>query len=482
MTRRKVRNQLAQDASLPQQSQAGRNLQLALKATELATGEIRPYARNARRHSDKQIDMIARSIREFGFVNPVLIDGDNNIIAGHGRFEAAQRLGLDRVPVMHLDHLTAEQVKAYRIADNRIAELSNWDDDILRLEIADLMQLEIAGELEFDVSLTGFDTPQIDVLLDGAGSASAGTLVESVDLPGDDAIAVSRVGNLWHLGDHRLFCGDALDPGAYAVVMGEDQARMVFTDPPYNVPILGHVRTNTNTAHREFAMGVGEMTDAAFRGFLGKSLAACRAVCMDGALLMVCMDWRHIEDLIASAKSETLGLINLCVWNKNNGGMGSLYRSKHEMICIFKSGKASHVNNVELGRHGRYRTNVWDYSGVNTFRKGREADLADHPTVKPTALIVDAIKDVSHHGEIVLDPFGGSGSTLLAAEKTGRRARLIELDPLYVDVAVRRWQVLTGKSAVLATTGESFDACQASRHAAVSDNDQNAEGSDHGKA
>lgn len=316
MTRRKVRNQLAQDASLPQQSQAGRNLQLALKATELATGEIRPFARNARRHSEKQIDLIARSIREFGFVNPVLIDGDCNIIAGHGRFEAAQRLGLDRVPVVHLDHLTVEQVKAYRIADNRIAELSHWDDDILRLEIADLMQLEIAGELEFDVSLTGFDTPQIDVLLDGAGSAGAGTPVETVDLPGEGAIAVSRVGNLWHLGDHRLFCGDALDPGAYAVVMGEDQARMVFTDPPYNVPILGHVRTNTNTAHREFAMGVGEMTEAAFRGFLGKSLAACRAVCVDGALLMVCMDWRHIEDLIASAKSETLGLINLCVFHQ----------------------------------------------------------------------------------------------------------------------------------------------------------------------
>ena len=432
-------------------------------------GALKPYANNARRHSDKQIDLIARSIREFGFVNPVLIDADNSIIAGHGRFDAARRLGLSVVPTVLLDHLTPGQVKAYRIADNRIAELSHWDDDILRLEIGDLMELEIAGVLEFDVSMTGFDTPQIDVLLDGGASADAGKPVETVELPGENAIAISRAGDLWMLGEHRLLCGDALDPAAYASVMGDKRARMVLADPPYNVPILGHVRTNTNSAHREFAMGVGEMTSAAFREFLGKSLAACREVCVDGAILMVFMDWRHIEDLVSAARAETLNLINLCVWAKTSAGMGSLYRSKHEMVCIFKSGKAPHVNNVELGRHGRYRTNLWQYQGVNTFRKGRAADLADHPTVKPTALIADAIKDVSRHREIVLDPFGGSGSTLLAAEKTGRVARLIELDPLYVDVAVRRWQALTGKSAVLVATGETFADREEAAHTPDSD-------------
>ncbi|MDB5660459.1 MAG: prophage LambdaMc01, methyltransferase [Cypionkella sp.] len=455
---------------------------MPLAFTEQPIGSLKPFARNARRHNDRQIDLIARSIREFGFLNPILIDADYNIIAGHGRFEAAQRLGLPTVPTVLLEHLTPSQVRAYRIADNRIAELSHWDDEILRLEISSLMELEIAGDLDFDISLTGFDTPRIDVLMDGGLSADAGQPAETVDLPEDDARAVTCPGDLWMLGQHRLLCGDALDPAAYSTIMGDEQARMVFTDPPYTVPILGHVRTNTNSAHREFAMGVGEMTSDAFRQFLGASLAACRAACVDGAILMVCMDWRHIDDLIASAEAETLSLINLCVWNKNNGGMGSLYRSKHEMVCIFKSGLATHVNNVELGRHGRYRTNVWDYAGVNTFRKGRAADLAAHPTVKPTALIMDAIKDVSGHGDIVLDPFGGSGSTLLAAEKTGRRARLIELDSLYVDVAIRRWQALTGLAAVLSATGETFLDREAAGRASVKDDVRSAEEADNDKA
>lgn len=231
---------------------------------------------------------------------------------------------------------------------------------------------------------------------------------------------------------------------------------MVFTDPPYNVPISGHVRSGS--AHREFAMGVGEMSTAEFRAFLGSALRHARDRLVAGAIAMVCMDWRHITDLVEAGRTQQLRLINVCVWNKTNGGMGSLYRSKHELVCIFKHGSAPHVNNVELGRHGRYRTNVWDYAGVNTFGRGRTADLADHPTVKPTALVADAIKDVTHRGEIVLDPFGGSGATLLAAEKTGRRARLIELDPAYVDVTLRRWQELTGKDAIHAASGESFAA------------------------
>ena len=418
----------------------------------LPLAALKPYARNARRHDDKQVEIIARSIREYGFVNPVLIDKDNVIVAGHGRYEAAKRLGLETVPTIRLEHLTEAQIRAYRIADNRIAELSDWNADLLRLEIVDLSELDFKGELDFDLSLTGFDTPQLDIILEGeTGKEEA----EQVDLPDAETAAVTRPGDLWILGEHRLLCGDALLETSYARLMEGELARMVFTDPPFNVQIGGHVRTKG--AHREFAMASGEMSDAEFRDFLAGFLERCKSVLMAGGIAFGAIDWRHVEDLIFAGKSADLSLINLCVWAKTNGGMGSLYRSRHELVCVFRKEGASHVNNVELGRHGRYRTNVWDYPGVNTFRKGRAADFADHPTVKPTALVADAIRDVSHRGEIVLDPFGGSGSTLLAAEKTRRRARLIEIDPLYCDVAVRRWQALTGGSAILSETGESFD-------------------------
>lgn len=436
----------------PSATPAGLRRCTAIVERPLAT--LKPYARNARRHGDSQIDLIARSICEVGFVNPVLIDRDNAIIAGHGRFEAARRLGLETVPTVLLEHLTDAQVRAYRIADNRIAELSDWDENLLRLEIVDLSELEFRGELDFDLSLTGFNTPELDIILEGEAAGTEET--EQVELPGEDTPAVTRPGDLWILGEHRLLCGNALIEESYTRLMEGDQARVVFTDPPYNVPISGHVRAGAS-GHREFAMGVGEMSEPAFREFLATSLRGCTSVLREGGIAFACMDWRHVEDLIFAGKSEKLSLINICVWAKTNGGMGSLYRSKHELVCVFKKEGAGHVNNVELGRHGRYRTNVWDYPGVNTFRKGRAADLADHPTVKPTALVADAIRDVSHRGEIVLDPFGGSGSTLLAAEQTRRRARLIELDALYCDVAVRRWQALTGGAAVLTGTSETFN-------------------------
>lgn len=455
--------------SSTRRSDGSRTPSVTWTATEVTTrplAALTPYAANPRAHPDKQIELLVRSIQQFGFVNPVLIDAAGNIIAGHGRFEAARRLGLATVPTVQLDHLTPAQLRAYRIADNRIAELSDWDEEVLRLEIADLVELELTGELEFDLGLTGFSTPQIDVILDGPANAAAAPQ-ESLELPAVGETAVSRKGDLWILGRHRLYCGDALDPGSREVVMAGESARMVFTDPPYNVPIAGHVRTGTGNGHREFAMAVGEMDAAAFRSFLQRAIAQMRDACCDGAILMICMDWRHIADLVAAGEAEGLRLINLCVWNKTNGGMGSLYRSQHELVAIFKTGREPHVNNVELGRHGRYRTNVWDYAGVNTFRRGRGDDLADHPTVKPTALVADAIRDVSHHDDIVLDVFGGSGATLLAAQKTGRRARLIELDPLYVDVAIRRWQALTGQEAVHAETGESFAARAESASVAV---------------
>lgn len=325
----------------------------------LPLDQVTPYARNARQHSDKQIDLIARSIREFGFNNPVLIDRDNAIVAGHGRYEAAIRLKLKTVPTLLLEHLTETQVKAYRIADNRIAELSEWDDDVLRLEILDLSDLDIAGELDFDVSLTGFDTPELDIILGGSGGDAAVDSSETVEVPDPQTTPVARPGDVWTLGRHRLFCGNALETAAYRDLIGDERVRMVFTDPPYNVPINGHVRMGDASGHRDFAMGVGEMTDVQFQNFLRGFIRESAAMVMDGGVIMICMDWRHVADLILAGKTEGLSLLNMCVWNKTNGGMGSLYRSKHELVCVFKSGTTSHVNNVELGRHGRYRTNVW---------------------------------------------------------------------------------------------------------------------------
>jgi DNA modification methylase len=310
--------------------------------------------------------------------------------------------------------------------------------------------------LGFSLDVIGFEIPEIDIIIAGADGEAAEP-AETVEAPDPSRPAVTQSGDLWILGDHQIYCGDALEPVSYDTLLSGERCRMIFTDPPYNVPVNGHVRSGNGSAHREFAMASGEMSDAAFRSFLSDVMARLLEQLVDGGVAMVCMDWRHIEELISTSKACGLAFINLCVWNKTNGGMGSLYRSKHELVAIFKKPGAAHINNVALGKHGRNRTNVWDYAGVNTFGAGREADLVDHPTVKPTALVADAIMDVSHRGDVVLDAFGGSGATLLAAEKTGRRARLIELDPLYVDVAIRRWQEMTGKQAIHAMTGETWD-------------------------
>lgn len=418
--------------------------------------DLNLYDNQVRSHSDKQIGQLSDAITAFGFVVPIIIDGANNVITGHGRIEAAKRLKLTSVPTICADHLTPAQIRAFRIADNKLAELSDWNEDALRNEFGDLMELSLSGELDFSLDVMGFEIPAIDIIIAGT-SDEAAEPAETVAMPDPAKPCVTRRGDLWVLGEHRILCEDSLNAENYARVLDGETCRMVFTDPPYNVPVNGHVRSGNGGAHREFTMASGEMTDAEFRAFLKSCIAHFAASLPTGGIVMICMDWRHIEELISTGKDCGLELINLCVWNKTNGGMGSLYRSKHELVAIFKKPGAAHINNVALGKHGRNRTNVWDYAGVNTFGAGREADLVDHPTVKPTALVADAIMDVSHRGDIVLDAFGGSGATLLAAEKTGRRARLIELDPLYVDVAIRRWQEMTGKQAIHATTGETWE-------------------------
>ncbi len=412
--------------------------------------ELSAARRTVHKESARQIHQIAASIREFGFLIPILIDENNRIIAGHARVAAAKQLGMKEVPTIRIEHLTDAQKRAFIIADNRLAELAVWDQEALAIEFRELLALN----LDFDLEITGFATAEIDLLIDGPTEAEAPDPADEVPEP--EGPAVSRVGDLWMLGRHRLLCGNALEAADLTRLMDGLRARLVFTDPPYNVPINGHVCGLGRIRHREFAMASGEMSDPQFITFLATALGNMVVYLVDGGLLFVCMDWRHLHALLTAAEQVDLQLLNLPIWRKTNSGMGSLYRSQHELVPLFKHGTAPHINNVELGRYGRHRTNVWDYAGVNTLRPGRMAELAMHPTVKPVALVMDAIKDVTRRGDIVLDPFAGSGTTLIAAEKTGRIARCLELDPLYVDTIIRRWERLTGQSAVHAASGLAF--------------------------
>lgn len=415
-------------------------------------GSLKPYPCNARAHTKKQIKQIANSFERFGFNVPVLIDPTDTIIAGHARVDAAKLLGLETIPIIRLSHLSDVERRAYILADNKLALNATWNVDLLAAEVQYLI------DSEFEVDLTGFSVPEIDIILDDA-SERCGIQPEPEDaVPAldPDAAAVTRLGDRWTLGKHKLLCADAREPSSYPLLLQGSMADLVFTDPPYNVPIEGHVSGLGRAQHQEFAMASGEMSPEQFEAFLLTVLIRPKEATRPGAILFVCMDWRHIGEITSAAKCCGLEFKNLCVWNKTNGGMGTFYRSKHELVFVFKNGTAPHVNNFELGQHGRYRTNVWDYAGVNTFRQGRDQDLADHPTVKPIALVADAIKDCSKRGDIVLDAFGGSGTTLIACEKTGRNAYLLEIDRAYVDLIIRRWQLVTGKVA-MHETGQSFD-------------------------
>lgn len=413
---------------------------------------LKPYAANARTHSKRQIKQIAASIERFGFTNPILVDDDLMILAGHGRVEAAKLQGMDEVPIVRLSHLSDADKRAYVLADNQLALKAGWDRETLASELQGLI------DLNFDVDVIGFEVAEIDLIFDAAREANPHARAEpEEETPALAQQAVTRVGDVWQLGRHRLVCADARDPAAYAALMPDEHANVIFTDPPYNVSIDGFVGGKGKVERREFAMASGEMSEAEFEAFLIATLGPATSQCRDGAIAFVCMDWRHMRELLNAGANVFDELKNLCVWTKSNGGMGSLYRSQHELVFVFKKGADKHVNNVELGRFGRNRTNVWAYAGANAFKQGRDDELAMHPTVKPVALVEDAIKDVSDRGGLVLDPFGGSGSTLIAAERCGRSARLIELDPLYCDVIVKRFETYTGKCAKLAGGDQSFE-------------------------
>jgi len=424
-----------------------------LTITNLPIAAFAPHPRNPRTHSKKQIKQIANSIQEFGFIGTILVDTNNRIIAGHGRVEAAKLLKMESLPALCVSHLSDAQILAYVIADNKLALNAGWDGTILMGNIQEL-RLDPA----FDVTVTGYETAELDIM-----GANGNPTLEAVDEipPVGTGAAVTGPGDLWRIGNHLVLCGDATDKGAYETLMSGELAQMVFTDPPYNVPISGHVTGLGKVQHSEFAMASGEMSEAEFTSFLGKVCAHLADSSVDGSLHYLCMDWRHMGELLAAGKEPYSELKNLCVWTKTNAGMGSLYRSQHELVFIFKKGVAEHVNNVQLGAHGRNRTNVWSYAGVNSFGASRDSDLAMHPTVKPVALVADAIRDVTNHNDIVLDAFGGSGTTLIAAEQTGRRGRAIEISPQYVDTIVRRLSKVMNTKAILVGSNDTFESIEA---------------------
>jgi DNA modification methylase len=423
-------------------------------------GQLKPNAYNARTHPKKQVRQIANSIEHLGFNSPILIDENGAVLCGHGRLAAAKLLGLKKVPTLLLPGLSEAQKRAYALADNKLAENAGWDRIILANELGKLTTL--LGDAGLDVSLTGFEPPEIDALL--------GDYVDSELDPADEPQPLSespvgRPGDLWLLNKHRLLCGSALDAKALQRLMGGELAAMIFADPPYNVRVSS-IQGRGRIKHGNFVMASGEMSPREYVEFLAKSLGLAAQWSIDGSIHFVCIDWRHLSELLAAGNEVYGELKNLIVWVKTNAGQGTFYRSQHELILAFKKGEDPHLNNFELGQHGRHRSNVWTYAGVNAFGSGRINDLAAHPTVKPVAMVADAMRDCSRRGDIVLDPFMGSGTTILAAERVGRRAYGLEIDPLFVDAAIRRWQSFTKKDAVLKPSGKTFDEVTSARASA----------------
>lgn len=414
---------------------------------------------NARVHSKKQISQIAAAIDRFGFLVPIVVDEHWVIAAGHGRFEAAKKLGLTHVPIVRAAFLTDADRRAFALAENRLAQLSSWNEDVLARELEQLF------DEGFEIDLTGFSTSDLDL-----GFSVKRDRAERVEVPRPSDVAISRLGDIWQAGPHRLICGDSTKVETYELLLDASRAAMIFADPPYNVPIGRNVSGLGKIKHREFLQASGEMSQAEFTTFLRSVFRALVRFSKPGSIHFQCMDWRHQREMLDAADGIYAELKNLIVWKKSNAGMGAFYRSAHELIFAFKAGAGRTINNFGLGEKGRYRTNVWEYAGANTFRKGRKEDLDAHPTVKPLALVVDAILDCSSRGDLILDPFSGSGTTLIAAHKTGRIGAAIELDPVFVDTSLRRLTAASGLVAIHAD-GRTFDEVAADRATEVGHNE-----------
>jgi DNA modification methylase len=394
-----------------------------------------PYARNARQHSNEQIARIAASMREFGFTNPILVDSSSGIVAGHARLAAARSLSLRQVPVIVLDHLSEAQKRAYLLADNKLAENASWDEDMLRVE------LESLAADDFDLSLTGFSDLELETLL---GNTECAALIDEDELPPQQIRITSRTGDVWMLGPHRLVCGDALDPRTFDTLLSGHAADIIFTDPPYNVDYQAKTR---GIANDNLGSGFAPFLEQVCRNLL----ASCRGA------VYICMSSSELATLQQAFTRAGGHSSTFVIWAKNTFTLGrSDYQRQYEPILYGWKAGASH-----FWCGDRDQGDVWSVA------KPVVNDL--HPTMKPVELVERAIRNSSRPGDLVLDAFAGSGSTLIACERLDRRARLIELEPNYVDVIVRRWQEFTGRSAVLAGDGASFAAVCEQRAGAAPD-------------
>jgi len=418
---------------------------------------LRTNPRNARVHSKKQIRQIANSIKAAGFIGAIVVDENDTVLAGHGRLEAAKLLGNDLVPTLQVTGLSDAQKRAFAIADNKICENAGYDREILVQELGELATL--LEPLNWDLTLTGFEPAEIDALFADLGAEKP----DLVDTPLPfDHVAVSRPGDVWVLHRHRVLCGDARSRADLDRLMDGTKVRMVSADVPYNQKI-SDVQGRGRTKHPEFAYASGEMTEPQYVAFLEEALGNAARVSTDGAIHYVFIDWRHIFELITAARTVYGTMLNLCVWAKTSPGQGSFYRSQHELVGVFQVGQDGYQNNIRLGRFGRNRSNLWTYAGMNGFGAGRQDTLAMHPTVKPIALLADTMRDCTTKGDAVLDPFLGSGTTILAAEKVGRHGYGVECEPRYVDVAIRRWEAYTKAEALLEGEGRTYADVKAER-------------------
>jgi DNA modification methylase len=415
---------------------------------------IKPNPQNTRTHSAKQVGQIKNSMVCFGFTNPLLVSEDGELIAGHGRYEAAKEIGLATVPVIVVAGLSPAKRRALAIADNKIAENAGWDPERLAIEIPDLA--EVLQPEGLDVSILGFAPVEIDRLQTDFEEEAADAEDDIDPSWSTVTFTVSRAGDLWLLGSHKILCGDACSMTDIGRLMADCRADAAFLDPPYNLRVVAIVGRG-KTRHREFAMASGEMSCSDYLQFLSTALATAASVSREGAIHFVCTDWRQIGELMTAAKQVYGEVINIAVWVKSHAGLGSFYRSQHEFVGVFRVGNAPHLNDIEVGRHGRSRSNVWRYAGVNAFRGGRMDELRFRPTAKPIGLVVDAIKDCTRRDDVVLDTFAGSGTTVLAAERVGRHARVLEIDPRCADLTIRRWQAFTRRDARHAAGGLTFD-------------------------
>jgi len=417
------------------------NIELAIRYIDVSF--LKEYKRNVKIHSEKQIAKLLQSMSTYGVVTPILVDKNYELIAGHGRLEALKQLGYQKIPIIMLEHLTEAQIKAYRLADNRIADEAEYNIDLLKIELQELVTCD-----DFVITDTGFDIAEIDnIIIDDYSEKKENT--DEADEIDNLKNIEKRVhfGDIWKAGEHFVLCGDALKSESYEALLGEEKASLILVDPPYNVRITGHVCGKGKTKHKEFTMASGEMSDEEFENFVSTFIIQLVKFSYDGSLAYIFTDWRGLQIFLNIGKKLYNDLKNICIWNKLTGGMGSFYRSQYEAVCVFKKGTSSHINNVELGKNGRYRTNIWNHRGVSATNPKSLELLKFHPTVKPIGLLHEILLDASAPQNIVLDCFGGSGSTLLACERAKRKARLIEIDPHYCNIILHRWENITGKKA-----------------------------------